>query len=88
MSSEDCATQINNSLNQDPRCADNSQDKVPVSPVEQVAVFSVIYGIIFLVTIVGKRADAFTRMYLLIAQDQTLHERIDYETEATKRFKT
>ncbi|XP_022780952.1 orexin receptor type 2-like [Stylophora pistillata] len=53
MSSEDCATQINNSLNQDPRCADNSQDKVPVSPVEKVAVFSVIYGIIFLVTIVG-----------------------------------
>lgn len=53
MSSEDCATQTNDSLSEDPRCADNSQDEVSVSPVEKVAVFSVIYGIIFLVAVVG-----------------------------------
>lgn len=53
MSSEDCATQTNDSLSEEPRCADNSQDEVSVSPVEKVAVFSVIYGIIFLVAVVG-----------------------------------
>lgn len=63
MSSEDCATQTNDSLSEDPSCADNGQDEVSVSPVEKVAVFSVIYGIIFLVAVVGKKTNTFTRMF-------------------------
>lgn len=63
MSSEDCATQTNDSLSEDPRCADNSQDEVSASPVEKVAVFSVIYGIIFLVAVVGEKTNTFTRVF-------------------------
>lgn len=63
MSSEDCATQTNDSLSEDLRCADNSQDEVSVSPVEKVAVFSVIYGIIVLVAVVGEKTNTFTRMF-------------------------
>ena len=53
MSYENCSTQPNDSELQN-GCKGNGQDEIPISPVEKVAAFSVVYGVLFLVAVIGK----------------------------------
>lgn len=50
-----CSSRFNNSENQRV-CASNVNDmKVPLSPIDKVAAFSIVYGVLFLVSVVGKQ---------------------------------
>ena len=54
MSYENCSTQPSDSELQI-GCEGNGQDhEVPISPVGKVAAFSVVYGVLFLVAVIGK----------------------------------
>ena len=53
MSNQNCSTQPNDSELQND-CTSSDQDQVPISPVEKVAAFSVVYGVLFLVAVIGK----------------------------------
>ena len=59
MSIRNCSSQFNNSENFKV-CADNVNDKVPLSPMDEVAAFSIVYGVLFLVSVVGKQEKLFT----------------------------
>jgi len=59
MSNQNCSTQPSDSELQDD-CTSSDQDQVPISPVEKVAAFSVVYGVLFLVAVIGKWENAFT----------------------------
>ena len=52
MSNQNCSTQPDSELQNG--CTGSGQDQVPISPVEKVAAFSVVYGILFLVAVIGK----------------------------------
>ena len=53
MSNQNCSTQSNDSELQN-GCTGSGQDEVPISSVEKVAAFSVVYGVLFLVAVIGK----------------------------------
>ena len=59
MSSRNCSSQFNNSENLKV-CTDNINDKVPLSPMDKVVAFSIVYGVLFLVSFVGKQEKVFT----------------------------
>ena len=59
MASRNCSGHFNNSESQK-ICGVNINDQVPLSPTEKVAAFSVVYGVLFLVSVVGKYVNVFT----------------------------
>ena len=58
MSIRNCSSQFNNPENLKV-CADNINDKVPLSPMDKVAAFSIFYGVLFLVSVVGEQENLF-----------------------------
>lgn len=54
MSYENCSTPQPSDSELQIGCKGNGQDVVPISPVGKVAAFSVVYGVLFLVAIIGK----------------------------------
>lgn len=56
---QNCSTQTNESENKQVCTGNNVQDTVPISPVEKVAAFSVVYGVLFLIAVVGKYSSYF-----------------------------
>lgn len=53
MFNENCSTQPDDSELQN-NCKGSGQDQVPISPVGKVAAFSIVYGVLFLVAVIGK----------------------------------
>ena len=54
MSYENCSTLQPSDSELQIGCKGNGQDVVPISPVGKVAAFSVVYGVLFLVAVIGK----------------------------------
>ena len=70
MSYENCSTQPS-----DPElqigCEGNGEDhEVPISPVGKVAAFSVVYGVLFLVSVIGKWENIFRSFYTLVSKNK------------------
>lgn len=63
MSNQNCSTQSNDSELQNGCTSVSGQGKAPISPVEKVAAFSIVYGVLFLFAVVGKLVNALTRFY-------------------------
>lgn len=54
MSGQNCSTGSSDSEPPNGCSSASGQGKVPISSVEKVAAFSIVYGVIFLVAVVGK----------------------------------
>lgn len=71
MAARNCSSPSNNS-DVPNACTENINDKVPLSPTDKIAAFSIVYGVIFLVSVVGKW--------------QTTDRRIFYEFPSKEQF--
>lgn len=70
MSYENCSTLQPSDSELQIGCKGNGQDVVPISPVGKVAAFSVVYGVLFLVAIIGKWENIFRNFYKLVSENK------------------
>lgn len=77
MFNENCSTQPDDSELQN-NCKGSGQDQVPISPVGKVAAFSIVYGVLFLVAVIGKWENVFRSFYKLVSKNKD--ERTELET--------
>lgn len=70
MSYENCSTPQPSDSELQIGCKGNGQDVVPISPVGKVAAFSVVYGVLFLVAIIGKWENIFRNFYKLVSENK------------------
>lgn len=70
MSYENCSTLQPSDSELQIGCKGNGQDVVPISPVGKVAAFSVVYGVLFLVAVIGKWENIFRNFYKLVSENK------------------
>lgn len=70
MSYENCSTLQPSDSELQIGCKGNGQDIVPISPVGKVAAFSVVYGVLFLVAVIGKWENIFRNFYKLVSENK------------------
>lgn len=70
MSYENCSTPQPSDSELQIGCKGNGQDVVPISPVGKVAAFSVVYGVLFLVAVIGKWENIFRNFYKLVSENK------------------